>query len=200
VRFWLVLVVGTALFVAAPIVVIMAHLFVPSHEIWSHLASTVLPRYVANSLFLMLGVGAGTLILGVSTAWLVTMTSFPWRRFFEWSLVIPLAIPAYVIAFTYTGLLEYGGPMQTLLRDYVRLAVRHRVLVPPDPLVARGYCHDDPGLLSVRVHAFPGSFPGAVGMRSRCQQNPGQRRMEHVFQGGACLWPDRRLPGAWPWP
>ena len=116
-RFWLVLVVGTALFVATPIVVIMAHLFVPSHEIWSHLASTVLPRYVANSLVLMLGVGAGTLILGVSTAWLVTMTSFPWRRFFEWSLVIPLAIPAYVIAFTYTGLLEYGGPVQTLLRD-----------------------------------------------------------------------------------
>ncbi|PTN32893.1 iron ABC transporter permease [Desulfonatronum sp. SC1] len=111
------MVLGLAALVAAPILVIMAHLFVPSLEVWQHLATTVLPRYVGNSLGLMLGVGAGTLVLGVSTAWLVSMTSFPWRRFFEWSLIIPLAIPAYVIAFTYTGLLEYGGPVQTLLRE-----------------------------------------------------------------------------------
>ncbi len=111
------MVLGLAALVAAPILVVMAHLFVPSLEVWQHLAATVLPRYVGNSLGLMLGVGAGTLVLGVSTAWLVSMTSFPWRRFFEWSLIIPLAIPAYVIAFTYTGLLEYGGPVQTLLRE-----------------------------------------------------------------------------------
>lgn len=117
-RFWKLSVLGIAFLVAAPILVIMAHLFVPSGEVWRHLASTVLPRYVGNSLGLMLGVGAGTLLLGVSTAWLVTMTSFPWRRFFEWSLLIPLAIPAYVIAFTYTGLLEYSGPIQTFLRDF----------------------------------------------------------------------------------
>ncbi|WP_199221534.1 iron ABC transporter permease [Desulfonatronum sp. SC1] len=116
-RIWMFMVLGLAALVAAPILVIMAHLFVPSLEVWQHLATTVLPRYVGNSLGLMLGVGAGTLVLGVSTAWLVSMTSFPWRRFFEWSLIIPLAIPAYVIAFTYTGLLEYGGPVQTLLRE-----------------------------------------------------------------------------------
>ncbi|WP_035261180.1 ABC transporter permease [Desulfonatronum lacustre] len=116
-RIWMFMVLGLAALVAAPILVIMAHLFVPSLEVWRHLAATVLPRYVGNSLSLMLGVGAGTLLLGVSTAWLVSMTSFPWRRFFEWSLIIPLAIPAYVIAFTYTGLLEYGGPVQTLLRE-----------------------------------------------------------------------------------
>jgi iron(III) transport system permease protein len=116
-RIWMFMVLGLAALVAAPILVIMAHLFVPSLEVWQHLATTVLPRYVGNSLGLMLGVGAGTLVLGVSTAWLVSMTNFPWRRFFEWSLIIPLAIPAYVIAFTYTGLLEYGGPVQTLLRE-----------------------------------------------------------------------------------
>jgi iron(III) transport system permease protein len=116
-RIWMFMVLGLAALVAAPILVIMAHLFVPSLEVWQHLATTVLPRYVGNSLGLMLCVGAGTLVLGVSTAWLVSMTSFPWRRFFEWSLIIPLAIPAYVIAFTYTGLLEYGGPVQTLLRE-----------------------------------------------------------------------------------
>jgi iron(III) transport system permease protein len=65
----------------------------------------------------MLGVGVGTLIVGVATAWLVTMTALPGRRFFEWALLMPLAVPAYVIAFTYTTLLEFAGPVQTWLRD-----------------------------------------------------------------------------------
>lgn len=117
-RLWFSLVVGIAVLVAAPILVIVAHLFVPASEHWQHLAGTVLPRYVANSLLLMLGVGAGTLVIGVSTAWLVSMTNFPGRRLFEWSLIVPLAIPSYVIAFTYTGLLEFGGPVQTFLRDF----------------------------------------------------------------------------------
>lgn len=109
-------VVAVAALVAVPVLVVAAHLLVPSREVWSHLAATVLPRYVTGSLTLMLGVGAGTLLLGVATAWLVTMTAFPGRRFFEWALLMPLAVPAYVIAFTYTTLLEFGGPVQTWLR------------------------------------------------------------------------------------
>ena len=116
-RFWSAMVWGIAAVVAAPVLVVVGHLFVPSVEVWRHLASTVLPRYVGNSLALMLGVGAGTMLLGVSTAWLVTMTRFPLRRFFELGLLMPLAIPSYVIAFTYTGLLEYSGPLQTMLRE-----------------------------------------------------------------------------------
>ena len=116
-RLWSVMVWSIAAVVAAPVLVVVGHIFVPSMDVWSHLASTVLPRYVGNSVGLMLGVGAGTLILGVSTAWLVTMTSFPLRRLFEWGLLMPLAIPSYVIAFTYTGLLEYSGPVQALLRE-----------------------------------------------------------------------------------
>ena len=116
-NFWKVTVVGIAALAAVPVIVIATFLFTPSLDVWRHLASTVLPHYVFNSLALMLGVGAGTMVLGVGTAWLVCMTSFPLRRFFEWSLIIPLAIPAYVIAFTYTGLLEYGGPVQSFLRD-----------------------------------------------------------------------------------
>lgn len=116
-RTWMLLVLGIAVMVATPIMVIMTHLFVPSLDVWRHLAATVLPRYSVNSLGLMLGVGLGTLLLGVSTAWLISMTDFPLRRFFEWSLIIPLAIPSYVIAFTYTGLLEYSGPVQTFLRE-----------------------------------------------------------------------------------
>jgi iron(III) transport system permease protein len=102
--------------VAIPVVVVLAHVFVPTGDIWSHLASTVLPAYVANSLWLMLGVGAGTLVIGVGTAWLVTMCRFPGRRLFEWTLLLPMAVPAYVIAYTYTGLLDHAGPVQEFIR------------------------------------------------------------------------------------
>lgn len=107
---------AVAVLVAVPIVVVAAHLFVPSREVWAHLAGTVLPRYLTGSLTLMLGVGVGTLLLGVATAWLVTMTAFPGRRLFEWALLMPLAVPAYVIAFTYTTLLEFAGPVQSWVR------------------------------------------------------------------------------------
>lgn len=113
---WKFSVVGIAALTAVPTITILSFLFVPSADVWRHLATTVLPRYVFNSMALMFGVGMGTLLLGVGTAWVVCMTSFPLRRFFEWALVIPLALPAYVIAFTYTGLLEYSGPVQTFLR------------------------------------------------------------------------------------
>ncbi|MBT4039420.1 MAG: iron ABC transporter permease [Rhodospirillales bacterium] len=90
---------------------------VPSDDIWAHLASTVLPHYIWTTLVLMFGVGAGTLVVGTGTAWLVTMCAFPGRRIFEWALVLPLAVPAYVIAYVYTDVLEFAGPVQGLLRD-----------------------------------------------------------------------------------
>ncbi|HEY9886763.1 MAG TPA: iron ABC transporter permease [Candidatus Obscuribacterales bacterium] len=87
-----------------------------AQDIWGHLAATVLPSYVMNSLLLMVGVGVGVLTLGVSTAWLVTMCQFPGGRLFEWALLLPLAAPAYLLAYTYTDFLEYYGPVQTTLR------------------------------------------------------------------------------------
>ena len=114
---WIVPMFLVAALVAAPVLVVVAHVFVPAGEVWAHLADTVLPRYIANSLWLMVGVGAGTLLIGVGTAWLVTMCRFPGARLFEWALLLPLAVPAYVIAYTYTGLLDYAGPVQSGLRD-----------------------------------------------------------------------------------
>lgn len=116
-RLWTFILWGIAGLVSLPVIVIVSYLVTPSGDVWSHLAATVLPGYVRNSLLLMLGVGTGTLLLGVSTAWLVTMTEFTGRRYFEWALIMPMAVPAYVIAFTYTGLLEYAGPVQMFLRD-----------------------------------------------------------------------------------
>jgi len=83
---------------------------------WLHLWQTVLPLYVRNTLLLAAGVAAGALSIGVTTAWLVTLHEFPARRLLEWALLLPLAMPAYVVAFVYTDLLDYGGAVQTGLR------------------------------------------------------------------------------------
>jgi iron(III) transport system permease protein len=85
---------------------------------WAHLASTVLPEYVLNSLALCAGVGLGVAIIGIATAWLTAMHDFPGRRIFEWALVLPLAVPAYVMAYVYTDFLQFVGPVQTALRDF----------------------------------------------------------------------------------
>lgn len=107
-----------ALLAAAPIASVWAKLFAGgTGGTWSHLAATVLPEYIANTLWLCLGVGSGVVLIGVSTAWLVTMHDFPGRRLFEWALVLPLAVPAYVMAYTYTDLLQFVGPVQTGLRE-----------------------------------------------------------------------------------
>ena len=109
---------AVAALVAAPILSVWANLLSGgTGETWAHLASTVLPEYVANTLWLCLGVGLGVIVVGVSTAWLVTMHAFPGRRLFEWALVLPLAVPAYVMAYTYTDLLQFVGPVQTWLRE-----------------------------------------------------------------------------------
>ncbi len=88
----------------------------PTENIWPHLIETVLPRQIMNTGILMLGNGIGTSLIGLGTAWLVTMCRFPGRRIFEWALLLPMAMPAYVIAFVYTDFLEYAGPVQHGLR------------------------------------------------------------------------------------
>lgn len=103
---------------AAPIASVWANLFAGgTGDTWAHLAATVLPEYIANTLWLCIGVGGGVVLVGVSTAWLVTMHDFPGRRIFEWALVLPLAVPAYVMAYTYTDLLQFVGPVQSGLRE-----------------------------------------------------------------------------------
>ena len=89
-----------------------------SDGLWIHLTNTVLPRYVANTLILMIGVGLVTLFFGVTTAWIVVRYEFPGRRIIKWALLLPATIPAYLIAYTYTDFLEYAGPLQVLLRDF----------------------------------------------------------------------------------
>jgi iron(III) transport system permease protein len=102
---------------AVPIVGVSTHLFAGgTADTWTHLASTVLPEYLASTAWLCAGVGLGVVAVGVGTAWLVAQHDFPGRRLFEWALVLPLAVPTYVVAYTYTDLLQYVGPLQSSLR------------------------------------------------------------------------------------
>lgn len=106
-----------AALVMLPVLVVLGSVFTNASEIWTHLANTVLTTYVSNSLVLMLGVALGVLIIGVGCAWLVTMCDFVGVRIFEWALLLPLAAPAYLLAYTYTNWLEYFGPVQAGLRN-----------------------------------------------------------------------------------
>lgn len=106
-----------AAMVAAPIIAVAYIAFFPTENIWPHLASTMLPRYLSNTGILMLGVGIGVTLIGVSSAWVVTMCQMPGKRFFEWAMLLPMAVPAYIVAYVYTDLLEFAGPIQRLLRD-----------------------------------------------------------------------------------
>jgi iron(III) transport system permease protein len=115
---WTIGVMAIAILIATPTLVVLSSVFTDSGEVWQHLVDTVLLRYVLNSLWLMLGVGIGVLVLGVSTAWLVTLCRFPGGRLFEWMLLLPLAAPAYLLAYAYTDLFEYFGPVQTTLRQW----------------------------------------------------------------------------------
>jgi iron(III) transport system permease protein len=108
-----------AALIAAPVLAVVVNALRPRGEVWGHLASTVLPDFVLNSLLIMVGVAVGCLIVGVPGAWFTTLCRFPGRKLFSWLLLLPMAFPAYVIAYAYTGLLDYAGPVQTALRDFL---------------------------------------------------------------------------------
>ena len=114
----------TAAFVLAPIAAVVINVFLPSEATWPHLLSTVLPEYVWNTLVLVSLVAVGVIFFGVSGAWLVTAYHFPGKRILEWALVLPLAMPAYVMAYAYTDWLQAAGPVQTLLRELTGWRVR----------------------------------------------------------------------------
>ncbi|MCP4490748.1 MAG: iron ABC transporter permease [Gammaproteobacteria bacterium] len=117
-RIWRPGIVLTALIFSVPILTVAGFLFQPSVDIWQHLLDTVLLDYLTNSILLMLGVGLGTFSIGVTCAWLTSVCQFPAKRVFVWALLLPLAMPAYIIAYTYTGMFDFAGPVQAMLREW----------------------------------------------------------------------------------
>ena len=106
-----------ACLVTMPLLVVVSSLLTPSLDIWRHLWHTQLPELLGNTLALIVGVGCGVTVLGTGLAWLVTMYRFPGRALFEWLLILPLAMPAYVIGFVFLALFDYAGPIQRSLRQ-----------------------------------------------------------------------------------
>jgi iron(III) transport system permease protein len=113
---------------AVPPLAVVASLAQPAGDVWAHLWQTQLVELTVNTAALVAGVGLGTLVLGTALGWLVTSYEFPGRRLFEWALMLPLALPPYVIGFAVLGLLDYAGPLQTALRRHLGPGV-----VLPDP-------------------------------------------------------------------
>jgi len=115
-RPWLLSALATAALIGLPIVSVIYLALFPEENAWTHLANTVLPYYLKNTLILMLGVVTLTFLVGTGSAWLISMYNFPGKRWLSWALLLPFAVPAYVVAYVYTDLLEYAGPVQSTLR------------------------------------------------------------------------------------
>lgn len=116
VNIWTIATIAAVLAVSSPLFVILVRLFDGSNEVWRHISATLLPGYIINSIILIAGTSVLTLVLGVSTAWLVTLYKFPGHRMFEWLLILPLALPTYIVAYTYAGMLDYTAPLQVFIR------------------------------------------------------------------------------------
>lgn len=113
---WTLTAAGLVALLTVPLVVVAVGALRPSGEAWSHVATALLPEYLWHTILLAMGAGGLALVVGVGTAWLVTMCEYPLRGFFHWALVLPLAVPAYMAAYTYAGMLDVTGPVQRIVR------------------------------------------------------------------------------------
>lgn len=115
---WTIAVGAILAIVALPIVTVLGLALAPTDNIWPHLSRTVLPGSLKGTLLLAVGAGALSFLVGTAAAWLVTMYRFPGRELLDRLLVLPLAVPTYIVAYCYVELLDYAGPVQTGLRAY----------------------------------------------------------------------------------
>ncbi|WP_299122874.1 iron ABC transporter permease [uncultured Tenacibaculum sp.] len=111
---WSIILLTIVLFIAVPVITIFINLFYGPGETWSHLVANLLPNYLLNSFWLILGTSILTLVFGISSAYAVSRYYFPFRKQLEWLLILPLAIPSYITAYAYAGIFDYGGVFEKL--------------------------------------------------------------------------------------
>lgn len=115
---WSFALIALVLVIGLPIYTLFFKLFDETTDsVWGHLVDTVLTDYILNSVGLVIVVSILTLLMGIAAAWIVSTTNILFRRQFEWMLILPLAIPTYIAAYTYAGIFDYTGPIQVFLRD-----------------------------------------------------------------------------------
>jgi len=179
-------IVALAALTMLPLAVIFASFADPQAEIWAHLGEFVLPRLLLNTFWLLLGVGVGTALLGISLAWLTAVCDFPGRRWLTWALLLPLAIPGYVLGFVMIGLLDFTGPLQTSLRELLGAA-------PPIPIRSRG------GVIAVMALTL---YPYVYLVARNAFATQGRRALEAAQTLGLNRWQGFfrvALPMARPW-
>ena len=118
---WRALPVAVLIIFTAPLLIVLSSLFGNYSENWFHLYEFVLLDYVSSSLILVTGVAISVFVIGTTTAWTVTNYNFPGKRVFEWALILPLAIPPYILAYTFTGLFDSYGDANNLMRSVFNL-------------------------------------------------------------------------------
>jgi iron(III) transport system permease protein len=121
---WAYLSITLSLIVVIPILIIFLFLFYPGDDTWLHIKNTVLSSYLINSVILLVFSAIGTLLVGVLTAWIVAMYIFPFKKYIEWLLVLPLAIPSYALAYIYSDLFDYGGYLTFLFASIINNEVK----------------------------------------------------------------------------
>ncbi len=127
---WVAASAAAAILVLVPIVSLAAIAAGGSGDAWGHLITNVLPAAALNTALLLLGVGVLTIALGTGGAWLVTAYDFPGRRVLDWALLLPLAVPTYIVAYAYLDLLHPIGPVQTFIRAIFGIASPHDFRLP----------------------------------------------------------------------
>ena len=115
---WTVLIVSVSLFLAIPVFSILISLFRGNGEMWEHITTYFLFDYIKNSIILIFGTGLLTFTIGTSSAWIISRYTFRYNKIIEWLLFMPLAIPSYIVAYTYVGLIGNGGTFIEILRDF----------------------------------------------------------------------------------
>ena len=120
---WALLSLVFILLIIAPNVNILINAFQEGNENWQHIKDYLLKDYIINSLTLIVFTGIFTIFIGTSLSWIISIYDFPLRNFFKWGLVLPLAIPPYIAAYTYNGLFNYTGVLQSFLRNSLDMKV-----------------------------------------------------------------------------
>lgn len=179
-------IVALAALVLLPLAVIFASFADPQGETWAHFGEFVLPRLLLNTFWLLLGVGLGTALLGISLAWLTAVCDFPGRRWLTWALLLPLAVPGYVLGFVMIGLLDFTGPLQTGMRELFGAA-------PQIPIRSRG------GVIAVMALTL---YPYVYLVARNAFLTQGKRALEAAQTLGLNRWQGFyrvALPMARPW-
>jgi iron(III) transport system permease protein len=185
---WRLAAFAIAAIVTFPLVVVLSSIFAPADEVWRHLVHTVLGTLLLNTVWLVAGVAVGTAVLGVGLAWLTAVCEFPGRRVFDWALMLPLAIPAYVTAFVAVALLDFTGPVQTGMR-----ALLPEAWASLPPVRSRG------GVVAVMSFAL---YPYVYLLARQAFLTQGRRAMEAAQALGHGRWAGffrLAVPMAKPW-